>query len=99
MTAWRTGQVRLVAACLIYAKQEHYYRIDSLTLMMTSAHWIPLDHVYEIDVVDKLVTDGRAFIKPLRYEARHAGEFPNFQLLDTGATDAPRCAQRFPEQI
>lgn len=43
-----------------------------------------VDHTCERDVVDKLVAEERAFIKPLRYEAPDAGKFPNFQLLDTG---------------
>lgn len=84
LLAWSAGQVRLIAACLVYAKREHLYQIESLTLMMTSAHWIPLDHASEKDVVDKLVSEQRAFLKPLRYEARHAGGFPNFLLLDAG---------------
>ena len=84
LLAWSAGQVRLIAACLVYAKREHLYQIESLTLMMTSAHWIPLDHASEKDVVDKLVSEQRAFLKPLRYEARHAGRFPNFLLLDAG---------------
>lgn len=60
------------------------YQIESLTLMMTSAQWIPLDHTYEKDVIEKLVAERRAFLKPLRYEAKHAGKFPNFLLLDAG---------------
>ncbi len=84
MLAWTAGQVRLIAACLVYAKHEHLYQIESLTLMMTSTQLIPLDHAYEKDVVDKLVAEQRAFLKPLRYEAKHAGKFPNFLLLDAG---------------
>ena len=84
LLAWTAGQVRLIAACLVYAKREHLYQIESLTLMMTGAQWIPLDHAYEKDVVDKLVAEERAFIKPLRYEAKHVEQFPNFQLLDAG---------------
>ena len=84
MLAWSADQVKLIAACLFRAKREHLYQIESLTLMMTSAQWIPLDHAYEKVVVDKLVTEKRAFLKPLRYEAKHAGKFPNFQLLDAG---------------
>ena len=83
LLAWTAGQVRLIAACLVYAKREHLYQIESLTLMMTSAQWIPLDQ-YEKDVVDKLVAEQRAFLKPLRYEAKHAGKYPNFLLLDAG---------------
>ena len=82
LLAWTAGQIRLITACLVYAKREHLYQIESLTLMMTSAQWIPLDHTCEKDVVDKLVAEQRAFLKPLRYEAKHAGKFPNFLLLD-----------------
>jgi Protein of unknown function (DUF1173) len=84
LQAWTAGQVKLIVACLFYAKREHLYQIESLTLMMTSAQWIPLDHAYEKDVVDKLVSEHRAFLKPLRYEANHGGRFPNFLLLDIG---------------
>jgi hypothetical protein len=84
LLAWTAGQVRLIAACLVYAKREHLYQIESLTLMMTSAQWIPLDHAYETDVIDKLVAEQRAFLKPLRYEAKHAGKYPNLLLLDVG---------------
>jgi hypothetical protein len=84
LQAWTAGQVKLIAACLFYAKREHLYQIESLTLMMTSAQWIPLDHAYEKDLVNELVRERRTFIKPLRYEAKHPGAFPNFQLLDAG---------------
>ncbi|HEX9277272.1 MAG TPA: DUF1173 family protein, partial [Casimicrobiaceae bacterium] len=52
--------------------------------MMVSSQWIPLDDIYEKDLVDKLVAEERAFIKPLRYEARNMPRFPNFRLLDAG---------------
>ena len=84
LLAWSADQVKLIVACLFYAKREHLYQIESCTLMMTSAQWIPLDHAHEKDVVDKLVAEQRAFLKPLRYEAKHAGNFPNFLLLDAG---------------
>jgi hypothetical protein len=35
--------------------------------------------------IDKLFAEQRAFLKPLRHEAKHAGKFPNFLLLDAGA--------------
>ena len=84
LLAWTACQVRLVPACLVYAKREHVYQIESLTLMMTSAQWIPLDHAYERDVIDKLVAEQRAFLKPLPYEAKHSGKYANFLLLDAG---------------
>ena len=85
LQAWSAGQVKLIASCLFYAKRERSYQIDTLTLMMTSDEWIPLEHAYEKDLVDKLVHQQRTFIKPLRYEAKYASHFPNLQLLDVGA--------------
>jgi len=84
LLAWNAGLVKLVVGCLFHAKREHLYQVDTLTLMMTSDEWIPLDHAYEKDLVDPLVREQRTFIKPLRYEATHPGKFPNFQLLDAG---------------
>ena len=84
LLAWCNGQVKLVAACLIHAKQDQCYEVDSVTLMMVSPQWIPLDHTCERDVVDKLVVEERAFVKPLRYDAHNTSEFPNFLLLDAG---------------
>ena len=84
LLAWSAGRVKLIAACLVRAKREHLYQIESLTLMMTSSQWIPLDHACEKDVVDKLVAEQRAFLKPLRYEAKHTGKFQNVLLLDAG---------------
>ena len=84
LLAWNAGLVKLVVGCLFHAKREHLYQVDTLTLMMTSDEWIPLDHAYEKDLVDQLVREQRTFIKPLRYEAKHPGTFSNFQLLDAG---------------
>jgi hypothetical protein len=88
LLAWSNGHVKLIAACLIHAKQDQCYEVDSLTLMMVSPQWIPLDHVCEKNVVEKLVVEERAFLKPLRYDARGVGKFPNFQLLDAGTRPA-----------
>jgi hypothetical protein len=84
LLAWNAGQVKLIAGCLIFAGHVHLYQVEALTLMMTSEEWIPLDHPFEKDVIDKLVAEQRAFVKPLRYETKHAGKFPNFLLLDVG---------------
>jgi hypothetical protein len=41
LQSWSAGHVKLIAACLFYAKRERLYRIESLTLMMASEEWIP----------------------------------------------------------
>lgn len=87
--ACASGQLKLVAACLIHARDERCSEIDALALMMASPQWIPLDFVSQADVVEKLVVEGRTFVKPLRYDAPEPAPYPDFLLLDTGARPVP----------
>ena len=81
--------VRLVIAALICARREYTYEIDSVSLMLTSEQWIPIEGVHELPLVDALVAQQRRFVKPLRYDARSAAPFPNALLLDTGPSPMP----------
>lgn len=81
--------VRLVMAALICARREHTYEIDSVSLMLTSEQWIPIEGVHELPLIDALVAQQRRFVKPLRYDARSAAPFPNALLLDTGPSPMP----------
>jgi hypothetical protein len=83
------GQLRLVAACLIHARDEHCSEIDALALMMTSPQWIPLDFISQADVVEKLVAEERTFVKPLSYDVPEPATYPDFLLLDAGARPVP----------
>lgn len=80
---------RLLLSALIRARREHTYEIDSASLMLTSEQWIPVEGVHELPLVRALVEQGRRFVKPLRYDAAHAGSFPNALLLDVGGKPAP----------
>jgi hypothetical protein len=79
---------RILLAALIYAKREHLYQIDTLTMMLLSDQWLPLEGPHELPLMDRLCEEGRSFMKPLQYDARTPAVFPNVLLLDTG--DAPR---------
>lgn len=81
-----TGAKQRVLMCaLIYAKREHVYQIDGVSVMLTTANWIPLDGIHEVDFIQALTNRKRRFLKPLRYDARSPSAFPNALLLDTGA--------------
>ena len=77
---------RIVICALICARREHTYQIERASLMLTSAQWIPLNGVHEIDLIQALVEQRRRFVKPLQYDAKSAASFPNALLLDAGAT-------------
>ena len=82
-------RVRLIMAALIRARREFTYEIDAATLMLISEQWIPVEGVHELPLIDALVAQQRRFLKPLRYDAPHAGSFPNALLLDTGLAPVP----------
>jgi len=83
---WR---LRFLFCGLIYAKREGLYFVDTATLVMCSATWIPLDQPYERLLVDELVRQERRFLKPLRFESKQGAAFPNAVLLDTGDDETP----------
>jgi hypothetical protein len=80
---------RAVICALIYAKREHTYQIDTATFMLTTDNWIPIEGVYDADLIQALTEQRRRFVKPLRYDARSAAAFPNVLLLDTGPKPTP----------
>jgi hypothetical protein len=80
---------RVVMCALIYAKREHVYQIDGVSVMLTTENWVPLEGIHESDFIQALTGQRRRFMKPLRYDARSAALFPNALLLDTGASPTP----------
>jgi hypothetical protein len=76
--------VRLVIAALIRARREYTYEIDMVSMMLVSEHWIPVEGVHELPLINALVAQGRRFVKPLRYDARSVAGFPNALLVDAG---------------
>lgn len=52
--------------------------------MNVDDNWIPADSSYELTMLNYLHNQGRAFIKPLRYDASNNDVFPDFCLTDTG---------------
>lgn len=57
--------------------------VVSMALMQVTENWIPVDSSYEYAIADMLTSDGRAFLKPLRFDADKDQVFPDFVLLDT----------------
>jgi Protein of unknown function (DUF1173) len=80
---------RIMMAALIYAKREHVYQVDTLSMMLTTDQWIPLEGLHELPLVEALQREQRAFMKPLKYDARTAAAFPNVLLLDCGRAPLP----------
>ena len=73
----------------IRARREHTYEIDAASMMLTGTHWIPVEGMHELPLIDALIVAHRRFIKPLRYDARRDVAFPNALLLDSGPQAVP----------
>ncbi|MEQ1803786.1 MAG: DUF1173 family protein [Burkholderiaceae bacterium] len=80
---------RVILAALIYATREIIYQIDTLTMMLTTDQWVPLEGMHELRLIEALQGEQRAFIKPLRYDAKSTAGFPNVLLLDCGKVPLP----------
>src|SRR5690606_17178911 len=53
---------RVMMAALIYAKREHVYQVDTLSMMLTTDQWIPLDGLHELPLIESLQREQRAFM-------------------------------------
>jgi hypothetical protein len=73
---------RVLLAALIYAKREHLYQVDTLSLMLVTDQWVPIEGLHELDLIEELQRQNRAFYKPLKADAKSAAGFPNVLLLD-----------------
>lgn len=82
-------KLRLIMCALIYAKREYTYQIDTVSFMLVTNNWIPVDGVHEVDLIQALTERSRRFMKPLRYDAKSAAHYPNVLLLDTGEKPTP----------
>jgi hypothetical protein len=81
--------VRLVVAALIRARREQTYEVESLSMMLVSKHWISVEGVHELPLIQTLVAQRLRFVKPLRYDARSAAGFANALLTDAGPVAVP----------
>ncbi len=85
VAAWRQGH-KVIAIAQIDPKAGtkcSVANVVDVALMAVTDQWIPVESSYERVIADKLTAEGRAFIKPLRFEASEDVVFPDFILRDT----------------
>ena len=83
------AHLRLIMAALVHARAAFTFSIDAISLMLTSSEWIPVEGGSDAQLVATLVSEGRRFLKPLRYDAKASARYPSALLLDTGAAPTP----------
>ena len=56
--------------------------IVELSLMPVTRHWLPVEDGYEKQLIERLVADGRSFVKGLRYNLSAEGALASATLTD-----------------
>jgi hypothetical protein len=79
----RPGRSRQLALLLVDRTARGYLVAVDLCAMLASHAYIPAESTHEVQMADYLVTCGRGFVKPCRYDAGDA-VFPDFILTDVG---------------
>lgn len=70
--------------------------ISALSLMPTTAQWLPIEDGFEQQLVETLVRDNRVFIKALRYNMPREKTLVSASLTDCGESPQPLSISRHP---
>lgn len=91
VAGWRAGQSTIVIAQIEVRERKgrQSANVVDAALMAVSQHWIPTESSHERIVAEKLVEEGRAFSKPLRYNQESEVVFPDFVLIDCAGAEVP----------
>lgn len=89
LSAWGTdGDLHLLMIATFRVDDAGVPSLVELSLMLATAQWLPMEDVWEKQLVGALVRNGRCFIKGLRYNEAPDQPMVAASLLDCG--DAPR---------
>lgn len=65
--------------------------VAELSLMPVTAQWLPIEDSFERQLVDRLVGDGRSFVKVLRYNLPRGRRVASAVLTDAGESPLALC--------
>ena len=70
---------KIIVICTVF-RSNSTLKVGNIAMMTVSPEFIPADSDYELQVIDKLISEGRRFDKPIRLEHDFV---PDFKLRDT----------------
>ena len=90
LTLWGTEpDLHLIMVATFRVDEAGTPGIVELSLMLTTAQWLPVDDGWDRQLVGALVRQGRSFVKSLRYNMSRAQALICASLLDCGTTPCP----------
>lgn len=91
VAGWKARQTTVVLAQVKVKERDGRPSVNVIdaALITFSQHWIPTESSYERVFAEKLVREGRAFNKPLRYNLGEDVVFPDFVRTDCASGTVP----------
>lgn len=77
-----SGDIHMVMIAIFGVSGFGVPSISELCLMPVTRHWLPVQDVYEKQLIERLTTEGRAFVKGLRYMLGSAASIVTATLID-----------------
>jgi hypothetical protein len=85
LSLWRSNEtLRQVTIATFILSRVGVPSIDEVSLMPVTSQWLAVDDAFDFQLTERLVSEGRAFIKPLRYNLPTTQRLPTALLTDTG---------------
>lgn len=90
LTLWASAEgVQMIMIATFGVSATGLAGIIELCVMPITAQWLPIESAFDMQLVEQLVTDGRHFIKGLRYGLPRKHHLSCATLTDTGPAPVP----------
>lgn len=90
LALWGASEaIHMVMISTFSVSAEGMPTILELSLMPVTAQWIPVESAFELQLIDTLVNEGRAFTRGLRYGSSLSQALASAILTDTGTSPCP----------
>lgn len=90
LALWSASEaVHMVMISTFVVSAQGIPTIQELSLMPATAQWIPVESAFELQLIDTLVNEGRAFTRGLRYGASPSQMVATAILTDTSSSPCP----------
>lgn len=94
LSLWGAGNLHMVMIATFGVSGAGVPTIEELSLMAVNAQWIPVQNVFDIELVERLLRSGRRFAKCLGYCDTANDVLPTVLLLDTPDPPTLLCVAR-----
>lgn len=83
LALWASAEdVHMVVIATFGVSEAGIPLISEMSLMPVTSQWLPIEDVFERQLLDRLVAEGRSFIKGLRYNMAPGSLFASATLTD-----------------